>query len=157
MCWCCVDYHGWCGCQTGDANLCWPLVGTPGFHGTITLSCMWSGVVQPRWRRRKTLSGTCLNVGAYSTHALFLIFTGKYRIKKKYVSFFQCQLSLTRFSVSFVHRHLKVEIFSAEYTEGVCGVGFVWFLSIHFLYWWFIGLKIAYRWISYGAVSSLCH
>ena len=35
------------------------------------LSCMWYGFVHPRWRRRKTLSGTCLNVGAYSTHALF--------------------------------------------------------------------------------------
>ena len=121
-----------------------------------TLSCMWSGVVYPRWRRRKMLSGTCLNVGAHSTHALFLIY-GKYSNKKKYVSFLQCQLSLTRFSVSFVHMPLKVKKFSAEYIEGGCGAGFVWFLSIHFIDWWFIGIKIAYRWISYDAVSSLCH
>ena len=83
---------------------------------------MWSGVVQPRWRRRKTLSGTCLYVGAYSTLALFLIFTGSIVIKKKYVSFLQCQLSLSRFSVSFVHRPLKIEKVSAEYIEGAAAL-----------------------------------
>ena len=85
---------------------------------------------------------------------------GKYSNKKKYISFLKCQLSLTRFSVYFVHRPLKLAKVSAEYIEGGgggCGFGFVWFLSIYFLYWWLIGIKITYRWISYGVVSSSCH
>ena len=104
------------------------------YAATISLSCMWSGVVHPRWRRHKTLSGTCLNVGAYSTHDLFWTLTRNILKKRKMFPFFQCHLSLTQVLVSFVHRPLNVEKVSAKYIEGGCGVDFVWFLSIHFLY-----------------------
>ena len=42
---------------------------------------------------------------------------GKYSNKEKFVAFLQCQLSLTQFPVSFVHRHSKVEKVSVQYIE----------------------------------------
>ena len=57
----------------------------------------------------------------------------------------------------FVQMPLKVEKVSADHHEGGCNVGFMWFLSICPLLWLNIGIKIIYRWASYGTVSSLCH
>ena len=77
---------------------------------------MWSGVVNPRWQNALRYVSLCRVI----FHSCFVwnIYE-KYSNKEKYVSCLKCRLRLTHCSVSFVHRHLKVELVSTEYIKGV--------------------------------------